>query len=527
MGAVIAIYLGWNAYLIVQCAVHVLMDHELPPTTRNRIKEIVLAHPEVQSLHDLRTREAGATQFIELHVEVDGGMTVRAAHEVTDAIEAELFAAFPAAEVILHQEPAGVEDARLDHRIAATVRPARLTAPHAAVKHGAIIGAFRAARADPALAVFEGFHALKHALRFDAEIVLAVTADRAAVAELAARLAPDLERPLTAILGEVPPRSFATLPRCRRRPGYWLSPAARRRCLQGYCMPTGPPLVLLENPSDLGNIGAVVRVAAAAGAAGVLTTGRHDPWHPTALRGSAGLHFALPVARIDALPRRPIAHSWPCTRDGRPLDPAAFPAGALLAFGSERGGLGADLLDRAADRLAIPMRPGVSSLNLATAVAPWCFRLAAGQRRRMTNCRHRVFANAVLHRSATWRFRLDQSRAPSWGKPSDHRPSRRAPWTTCSPSPSIRRIPPVPPRPKLQTAKPGRRWPDACVASRDLDGTLDVAVSEFGRGAGTRLLAAPGPRPDATAMPSGRLAARSLPSRSRPRCALAIGTCSR
>lgn len=124
MGAVIAIYLGWNAYLIMQCAVHVLMDHELPPATRNRIKEIVLAHPEVQALHDLRTREAGATQFIELHVEIDGAMTVRAAHEVTDAIEAELFAAFPAAEVILHQEPAGVDDARLDHRIAATVRPA-------------------------------------------------------------------------------------------------------------------------------------------------------------------------------------------------------------------------------------------------------------------------------------------------------------------------------------------------------------------------------------------------------------------
>ena len=40
-------------------AIHVLMDHELPATTRQRIKDIVLAHPEVQGLHDLRTREAG------------------------------------------------------------------------------------------------------------------------------------------------------------------------------------------------------------------------------------------------------------------------------------------------------------------------------------------------------------------------------------------------------------------------------------------------------------------------------------
>ena len=124
MGATIALYLAWNAYRIGQDAVHVLMDHELPPTTRQRIKDIVLAHPEVQGLHDLRTREAGGTQFIELHVEIDGTMSIGDAHDVTDAIEAELFAAFPAAEVILHQEPAGLEDTRLDDRIAgAAVSP--------------------------------------------------------------------------------------------------------------------------------------------------------------------------------------------------------------------------------------------------------------------------------------------------------------------------------------------------------------------------------------------------------------------
>jgi ferrous-iron efflux pump FieF len=117
MGTVIALYLAWNAYRIGQDAVHVLMDHELPSATRQQIKDIVMAHPEVQGLHDLRTRAAGPTQFIELHVEVDGAMSVGAAHDVTDAIEAELFAAFPTAEVILHQEPAGLDDPRLDHRI--------------------------------------------------------------------------------------------------------------------------------------------------------------------------------------------------------------------------------------------------------------------------------------------------------------------------------------------------------------------------------------------------------------------------
>jgi ferrous-iron efflux pump FieF len=124
MGAAVALYLGWHAYGIGRDAVKVLMDHELPADTRQRIKEIVQAHPEVRGLHDLRTREAGSTQFIEFHIELDGAMSVAAAHQVTDAIEAELFAAFPAAEVILHQDPAGVEDARLDHRTALTAAPA-------------------------------------------------------------------------------------------------------------------------------------------------------------------------------------------------------------------------------------------------------------------------------------------------------------------------------------------------------------------------------------------------------------------
>ena len=62
------------------------------------------------------------------------------------------------------------------------------------------------------------------------------------------------------------------------------------------------PVVLLEDPRTMGNMGACVRVAAAADAAGVLTTGSNDPWHPDALRGAAGLHFALPVAAIEALP---------------------------------------------------------------------------------------------------------------------------------------------------------------------------------------------------------------------------------
>ncbi|MGH1478911.1 MAG: TrmH family RNA methyltransferase [Geminicoccales bacterium] len=128
------------------------------------------------------------------------------------------------------------------------------------------------------------------------------------------------------------------------------------------------PVLLLEEPAHLGNIGASIRVAAAAGSAAVITTGPHDPWDPAALRGSAGLHFAQPVLGSTGVPvsNRPLLAIDP---EGDVLDPSTLPANAILAFGSERRGVSAGLLERADQRLAIPMQPSVSSLNLATAVA--------------------------------------------------------------------------------------------------------------------------------------------------------------
>jgi RNA methyltransferase, TrmH family len=213
-----------------------------------------------------------------------------------------------------------------------------------------------AARTDPALVPLEGFHALKHAQRFGAEVIAAVTADPGRLAELAAELAPDLD------LGGVRPVPAAMLGP-RPHPTRVLA-VARRPRFDAAALGPGR-VVLLEDPRHLGNVGAVVRVAAAAGAAGVVTTGARDPWDPAALRGSAGLHFALPVGRVTAPPAdRPLIALDPA---GEPLD--RLPADAVLAFGTERHGLGDELLARADVRVAIPMRAGVSSLNLATAVA--------------------------------------------------------------------------------------------------------------------------------------------------------------
>ncbi|HET9592137.1 MAG TPA: TrmH family RNA methyltransferase, partial [Solirubrobacterales bacterium] len=131
----------------------------------------------------------------------------------------------------------------------------------------------------------------------------------------------------------------------------------------------GPdPAVLLEQPRNMGNIGACIRVAAGGGAAAVIATGENDPWHPDAVRGAAGLQFALPVAKVEALPEsdRPLLAIDP---DGEELAPGLVPPRAILAFGTERHGLSGEVFERAEARVAIPMRAGVSSLNLATSVA--------------------------------------------------------------------------------------------------------------------------------------------------------------
>lgn len=237
----------------------------------------------------------------------------------------------------------------------------------------ALIRRYRSARRDSGLAVLEGFHALKHALRFGADVLEAVASDPDRLRDLAAELAPDLGDSLAERTAPVAARLVAELVPQAPRTG--VVAIARRPQVDVAAVLGGPrvePLVLLEDPRTMGNMGACVRVAAAADAGGVLTTGANDPWHPDALRGAAGLHFALPVARVDALPasERPLVAIDP---DGEDLLPSELPPGAILAFGTERYGLSAALLERADARLRIPMRPGVSSLNLATAVAAVLF----------------------------------------------------------------------------------------------------------------------------------------------------------
>lgn len=108
-GIGIGLYILWSAGQIIRLAIVQLMDRELPDEDRARIRDIATAHPEVMAVHDLRSRASGPQIFIQLHLELDGAMPLRRAHAIADAVEAAIRAAFPHAEIIIHQDPAGLE----------------------------------------------------------------------------------------------------------------------------------------------------------------------------------------------------------------------------------------------------------------------------------------------------------------------------------------------------------------------------------------------------------------------------------
>jgi tRNA G18 (ribose-2'-O)-methylase SpoU len=219
--------------------------------------------------------------------------------------------------------------------------------------------------------LLDGFHALKHAVRFGAEIPVAVAVDRASALSLAGELAPDVRDALDALLTEVPETTYRGLvprPHPTGVAALAVRPSREASLERLTHTPRTAPVIVLDNPRNLGNAGAVIRLAAGFGATGVVTTGTLDPWHPTVVRGGAGLHFATAVERLSVaeVPPGPLFALDPEGEDIRGLK---LPDDAVLAFGSERSGLSAELRARADHLLALPMRPQVSSYNLATSVA--------------------------------------------------------------------------------------------------------------------------------------------------------------
>jgi ferrous-iron efflux pump FieF len=107
---VIALFILHSAWQIFHRAYDHLMDREFPDDVRASIRRLVMEHPQVRALHDLRTRSSGTSSFIQMHLELDSGITLAEAHRISDEVEDTLLKFFPGAEVIIHQDPAGLDE---------------------------------------------------------------------------------------------------------------------------------------------------------------------------------------------------------------------------------------------------------------------------------------------------------------------------------------------------------------------------------------------------------------------------------
>ena len=101
----ISVYIIKGAWHIGVKSFHELMDREFNDEERERIKDLIGKNPSVKGYHRLKTRSSGGKPFIQFDLELDGNMTLREAHHISDAIELLVMKEFPGAEVIIHQDP--------------------------------------------------------------------------------------------------------------------------------------------------------------------------------------------------------------------------------------------------------------------------------------------------------------------------------------------------------------------------------------------------------------------------------------
>jgi TrmH family RNA methyltransferase len=189
----------------------------------------------------------------------------------------------------------------------------------------------------------------------------AALADAAAARRVPVGVAP--ERDLARLCGTVTPQGALALVGDAARPA-------------GDVLAAGGLVLLLDRVQDPGNVGAILRVAAAFRAAGVLVgEGTADPLGPKALRASAGRALVVPFARgatedLLGAARAAGFALWLLEAGGSDVFAVRErPARLLLAVGSEGAGVGAAVAAAAQARVGIPIAPEVESLNAAVAAA--------------------------------------------------------------------------------------------------------------------------------------------------------------
>ncbi|MCF6272338.1 MAG: cation diffusion facilitator family transporter [Rhodobacteraceae bacterium] len=93
-----------GAYRIGGAAFDALMDRSADAKTLEKLEGIISGWPGLHGFHDLKTRTAGTTLFVQVHIELDGAQTLQQAHDISRALKQGLLEAFPKADVIIHKD---------------------------------------------------------------------------------------------------------------------------------------------------------------------------------------------------------------------------------------------------------------------------------------------------------------------------------------------------------------------------------------------------------------------------------------
>ncbi len=112
VGMIIAVVVLRSVFSIANHSLKILLDHEIPTEDRRAIKALALTHPEVQGLHDMRTRFGGSHYIVQFHLEMEPDITLRQSHDILDVVEAQIVQHYPECEVLIHADPLGLSEQR-------------------------------------------------------------------------------------------------------------------------------------------------------------------------------------------------------------------------------------------------------------------------------------------------------------------------------------------------------------------------------------------------------------------------------
>jgi TrmH family RNA methyltransferase len=230
----------------------------------------------------------------------------------------------------------------------------------------------RKAREKHSLFVAEGVRAVEELLRAGLPMRGALVAPQLAAAPRGQQLRASLEAAGVEI-AEVTEKDFRSAAETESPQGIIAIAEIPKRALETLELSAKCRLLVLDGVQDPGNVGTIVRTAAALGAtATIALPGTVDLWNPKVIRSSMGAQFTHPVIHCGAddllaFLEREGVELWATDAEGEPLTTDAAPSRVAIAVGNEGSGLSAEIRGRAHKTVSVPLAGRVESLNVAVA----------------------------------------------------------------------------------------------------------------------------------------------------------------